>query len=826
MSLRFKTSLFVALVVAAMVLSIRAGVRRVIEREFADVEAATMRKRVDHVVAVLQTLANQFDSRFADWSQWDDTAEFVRTGDPSYIDSNVDANAVVNLGVDLLYLASADGVERLAVQRDRATETVHDIDADFRRELTPQRLLKGVAENAPSFGGLLRVGESSYVVCSRPVLWNDGTPSDPPARLVVARKIDEQWQAQLRMFTFVDVSMSPCDFEAPYELQLFDSDHVEATQTLHDVFGAPVLLARIRSDRPTLVHGRQALSSSAWAVMLCGIGALLLALLALRHAVLSPIRALLLGVSNLERGAAASIDVRTSDEFDALARAFERMSQRVLDRERELKHAHAEVARLLDNLRQGVLSFNASGAIDAHTSKRAPELLGRNSLAGAQIAEVLYDGAPETDFERAAFVDWSALIFGTSPSDWAELGPLAPSELTSHRNSGDERQLNLEFEPIYEDEALERVLVLVTDVTETHRLRAERDASQLQHDQQLADLRREVALGPHRTAQFLLDGRRRVERLREAWIEHGDRDEALRQAHTLKGDSRLFELHDIESSAGALEAELCGVTSREGSAPLTSQELEARLADVLSAIDRAEHDLVESSPICAAVLEQTPVRRSDLDRLADAVIVLADELAPTTFRELASISRQLSSRPFGEIAQPLADQTTRWASAQGELVSCVVDGRETPIPSDLASVLSSALTHLARNAVAHAFEPPAKRLEASKSAHGSFTLSARATDDGPRIEVRDDGRGVDRDALIAAARERGRDTASIDPLELLFVDGLSTRESADELAGRGVGLSAVRAELARVGYSISVESTPGAGSLFRLEPRRRAELDQ
>ena len=154
-----------------------------------------------------------------------------------------------------------------------------------------------------------------------------------------------------------------------------------------------------------------------------------------------------------------------------------------------------------------------------------------------------------------------------------------------------------------------------------------------------------------------------------------------------------------------------------------------------------------------------------------------------------------------------------------------VEGREVRLPPRLARVLGGVLTHLVRNAVAHGIEPPPARVESGKPPGGTIRIAAIAGDAGaagPTIVVEDDGRGLDVDAIAERATQlgmevTGRSRRSLS--ELVFVAGLSTRAEAGALAGRGVGLGAVREDLERVGYEVEVASEPGKYTRFTMKPR-------
>ena len=131
--------------------------------------------------------------------------------------------------------------------------------------------------------------------------------------------------------------------------------------------------------------------------------------------------------------------------------------------------------------------------------------------------------------------------------------------------------------------------------------------------------------------------------------------------------------------------------------------------------------------------------------------------------------------------------------------------------------LWSALTHVVQNAVDHGMQSPEERLVAGKSPRSSLLLSA--TDDGEAVQLifADDGRGIDWDSLRRRALSRGLQADTHAHLvDALFASGISTRDAATTVAGRGVGLSAVRAVVRRMGGSVVVTSEAGLGTRIEL----------
>src|ERR1019366_7647140 len=161
--------------------------------------------------------------------------------------------------------------------------------------------------------------------------------------------------------------------------------------------------------------------------------------------------------------------------------------------------------------------------------------------------------------------------------------------------------------------------------------------------------------------------------------------------------------------------------------------------------------------------------------------------------------------PLAVIAGRLPRVVRDLARAAGKQIEFVVTGAETEIDRVILESLSEPLGHLLRNAVMHGVESPAERQRAGKRARGRGEL--RAVPRGSLIEivVADDGRGVSPEVLDKA-RHEGSLT------EVLARPGYSTAAAVTDLAGRGVGLDAVRSYARALGGSLEVRSEPGRGT--------------
>lgn len=160
---------------------------------------------------------------------------------------------------------------------------------------------------------------------------------------------------------------------------------------------------------------------------------------------------------------------------------------------------------------------------------------------------------------------------------------------------------------------------------------------------------------------------------------------------------------------------------------------------------------------------------------------------------------------------------------QGKEVECVVRGGETGVDKTILLSLNDPLVHLIRNCVDHGIETPEERLAAGKPRAGKVLINARVDGDLLAVTVEDDGRGIDPQRVRAAALRKGivgeAQAAGMSlraAVDLIFQAGFSTRDSANETSGRGVGLDVVRRRVTGLGGSVSVDSAVGKGTTFSL----------
>jgi two-component system sensor histidine kinase and response regulator WspE len=180
-------------------------------------------------------------------------------------------------------------------------------------------------------------------------------------------------------------------------------------------------------------------------------------------------------------------------------------------------------------------------------------------------------------------------------------------------------------------------------------------------------------------------------------------------------------------------------------------------------------------------------------------------------------------RPFSEGIGGFPRMVRDLARELGKEVTLRVEGESVLVDRDILQKLDAPLTHLLRNALDHAIEPPDERQSAGKPRTATVILSARHQSGMLVVEVRDDGRGIDPEAVRRKVIERklvdestGARLNREELMEMLFLPGFSTKQNVTEISGRGVGLNVVQSMAQEVGGTISLESEPGRGAKFTL----------
>jgi len=260
-----------------------------------------------------------------------------------------------------------------------------------------------------------------------------------------------------------------------------------------------------------------------------------------------------------------------------------------------------------------------------------------------------------------------------------------------------------------------------------------------------------------------------------------------------------------------------------------SDRADAETTSIRVGVEKVDQliNLVGELVITQAMLAQTASR-------VDAVLY---ESLRTGLAQLEHNTRDLQESVMSIRMMPISFVFSRFprvvrdlAGKLGKQVELKTVGEGTELDKGLIEKIADPLNHLVRNSLDHGIESPEKRVAAGKPAVGTITLRAFHQGGNIVIEVGDDGAGLNREKILAKARERGMqvsDTMSDqDVWQLIFEAGFSTAEVVTAVSGRGVGMDVVRRNIYAMGGRVEIESTLGVGTRISVRlPLTLAILD-
>ncbi len=238
------------------------------------------------------------------------------------------------------------------------------------------------------------------------------------------------------------------------------------------------------------------------------------------------------------------------------------------------------------------------------------------------------------------------------------------------------------------------------------------------------------------------------------------------------------------------------------------------VSDIRALATLAEHGVREQDPAQALAALAASLRHVR-DRLENLQIHMVQ-----VSREQLERLLELQMQPLEPTLLELARHARELAADLGKEVRVTTSGGAVRLDRRITGALLESLRHLVRNAVDHGIEPPDERERQGKPRAGNLEIQARQAGARVLVILRDDGRGLDLEAIRQEAARRGLTTAGSgeDSLaELVLLPGFTTRREVSEVSGRGIGLDAVASAVRSLGGSLHLESKPGSGLRVTLD---------
>ena len=489
--------------------------------------------------------------------------------------------------------------------------------------------------------------------------------------------------------------------------------------------------------------------------------------------IVRPVRALAAGAREISAGRYGhQVAASSDDEVGELGRAFNEMSRGLRGTIDELDGRNRDMRVVLDNVREGLITVAADGTMSREKS--------------SAVDTRLWDYLFPSDRSAAQMLElhWQQLVEDVVPIELS-LDQLPKRIHTSGRT------FDLEYTPIFDVGKLDKILVVLADVTEqVEALRAEAAQREI-----LAVFERIVR---DRTgfADFLSETHKLVARI--TGTVRPDEDELRRALHTLKGNTAVYGLGSIADVCHDLENRL------DDGGDLEAADRELLLVPWRRFTERLAVLVGERD------LAHIEIHDRELDSLANAVVdgTSRQEIL-RTLAEWRAQRVDLQLERFAEQARSIVRRL-----GKGDVRITVDCSDRLRVDREAMAPFWSVFVHVIRNAADHGSAPASER----GGAAGTIQLRAFRADELLSIEVADDGPGVDWTAIRTRATSLGLPHQTREDLvRALFAGGLSTRETVTSTSGRGVGMSAVWRVCEELRGHIRIDGQRGQGTTIRFD---------
>jgi len=504
--------------------------------------------------------------------------------------------------------------------------------------------------------------------------------------------------------------------------------------------------------------------------------------------------------------------VQMLDDIPRLWRAL------FLQTSERLKTATRRQSEILQHTPQGFMKLDRLARVTNEYSLKCARYFGKDDLAGVSFAGLV---CPDNPVEQASWFETYAMLFEDSFMAFEDLTGLLTQELKRPSPDGNSEYVFSYHASRGSDGALVAVDIGVEDVTAQRKLERANEALKAQQDT-LGKIHENPEIF-FEAAELLTRTLAEVTALARSLasatpIQQAARlEDSMRQLHSLKGLAGMFALKPVQASAHELESAILAFTDQSAITVEQQQGFQAGLARLAEAQETVQGLIDKMGSALRQRLTGIVLSDQDLGRLRAAV-------AQGDLAAVASMMAALEAVDASRLFSAWPSEVARLAPDLGKQARFELSGEGARLDKPVFDALSQVFPHLLSNALCHGIELPEVREAAGKPGTGTLRVMLAAEASMLRIQVADDGRGLDFQELPAKARQKvGLNQALVDdceragePWRILLLPGFSTASELSMLSGRGVGLDAIDHAVRSVGGHILIDSTAGQGMTFTL----------
>ncbi len=526
------------------------------------------------------------------------------------------------------------------------------------------------------------------------------------------------------------------------------------------------------------------------------------------------------------------LELETGDEFETLAKSFNDMCCEIKDSRDRLAEWNkkleitvlektSSIKNLLDNAGQGFLTFGNDLIIDSEFSSECLKIFGTN-IEKNLFVELMFPGNPhQQDFTKRLLLK---LFLITDKLKYNIYFPLLPTETIIKG-----KIIKMEYKQILPEKGTSsaaKFMVILTDMTLARELenKMEEERKNLKMVVKVMVNYNDFTECVHKFRHFIKVKLLEFFKPKISGNITENIFEIFRNVHTFKGLFSQFYMANLVDCLHQIEHEI--VEIRQSNKPVRMEDMkEIFLKNNSLKILETDLSLLKEM-LGENFFKEEKKIVIDKVKLIEIERKIVSYLSPVDCRNILPELSKFRSKPFGDLLFFYRDYLRRISEELNKSVhplEIIEEGKIYVEPEKYDSLIQS-LVHIFRNSITHGIEEDSEeRIKAGKDEYGSVQCRIKLIDYFIELLISDDGGGIDTEKIkkIALANnfinsETLKNMNENDILNLIFTDGFSTKDSADHFSGRGIGLSAVKQEIERMGGLVSISSVKRKGSEFRL----------
>ncbi len=489
-----------------------------------------------------------------------------------------------------------------------------------------------------------------------------------------------------------------------------------------------------------------------------------------------------------------------NSELEAQNETLIEASKKLESINNKLDNKNLKLKNLFDNVEQGILTFNKNLLIHDEYSLECERFFGKN-ISGQKLSNLIFS---QNENSRKFMDELFEKIFDEEVYKRNIFFTLLPEELGINNFI-----VTLSYKIVKNEKNIDTIMVKITDITEKRSLEKQRE-----EESNILKMVVKVIINIDDFRQLVTDYEKFFVDINKKIVEM-KYDEVLRQLHTFKGNFSQYELINVVKHLDELENKIYENNEEKCISSFDFSKLTAWLQEDIEIIEKyAGKDFTKQNDFCYI----------NKDKLIEIEKIIQKTLPANECKAILPMIQRLRYKSIKDALKIYTDYVEKLAERLEKNINTFeIVGDDIMLDTVLYNDVIKSIVHIFRNAADHGIETEDERIEKNKSSFGTISCEIKDNNDKFKIIISDDGRGIDLDRIKEKVLKDGLYTAEElnkmsenEIMSFIFEHGITTKESANFISGRGVGMSVVKEKVNELSGTIEISSKKDFGTRFEI----------